>query len=635
MLTLLLLLACRRDETTPDGWTATDRAPGERAPLTARCDDNDDTECLLPWPSSRFLVADDSRATGVRVQVEADAIAVPDDPALLNVADGFSPITGVAAGFGVRLDAASLEGNLLLLVAEPGSAAYGSAIPLAVEVVQGGGSMAPRDLVIGRPLRAMPANAEMVVVVLDGLVAEDGAALDPARASLVALGLEAPESQDDADWRAYNAPTRALLETAGVDPARVLRVWDFVTRSSEDPKARLEAIHAADLAALASGAVTVQIDEVSLAPKRNIAAIVKGNLVGLPSFQDENGLFVLDDAGLPLPTGELRSAPFRVVVPEGEGSYRVALYGHGTGGNVEDDAFDEEASAEGIAKVGHELAGWTDASVFTTFGRICNAAMEGTTASTAGLVTSVANVRAVLAALDGVLGETLAAEALGEVENPAAGRWPDTSEPLWMGGSLGGTVGAVILISEPRVRYAVLNVAGGGWTHFIPPSSTYDMLQGVLVSTYDDPFGAALGLLMTQTLWDDIDGAAWGALPDGDMALIQASIGDPILPNIGSEILTASMGGILLEPPVVDVPALPRGESATSGAALEQFRVPESDGDLGMHGFAARDTPAGEAAMLQIFEFFMSALDGAPLIEHAAACTEDTVDGSCDYSEAW
>lgn len=635
MLTLILLLACHRHDDDLQGFTARDRAPGARAPLTAPCDDNDETACLLPWPSSRYLAADGARVTGVRVQVETSSIEVADDPALLNVADGFSRISGIATGFEQRLDPATLDGQLLLLVAEPQDPDYGAEVPLSVEVAQGGGSMAPRDLVIGRPLRPMPANAEMVAVVLDGLTEEGGGALEASRATRVALGLVEPESQEEADWRAYNAPTRSLLEGAGVDVSRVLRVWDFVTRSEDDPGQRLEAIHAADLAALDAGAVSVEIDEVELDPARDIAAIVKGRLIGLPEFRDEDGLFVLDEAGLPAALSDGREAPFRVVIPKGEGDYEVALYGHGTGGNVDDDAFDDESAAAGIAKVGTQWEGWTDATVFTTFGRVCNAALEGSSASTAGLVSSVANVRAVLAALDGVLGDALSADTLGDEENPAAGRRPDTREPLWMGGSLGGTMGAVVLLSEERVHYAVLNVAGGGWTHFIPPSSTYAMLEGVLQAAYEDPFGAAFGLLMTQTAWDDADGAAWGGLPEGDMALVQASIGDPILPNVGSEILTASLNGVLLTPSVYEVAVLGQAEQVSSGAALEQYKVPEDEDDLGKHGFAARDTPAGDAAMQQIFEYFQSALAGEPVIAHAAACVADNKDGNCDYSEAW
>lgn len=634
MITLLLLLACHRDK-EPESWSAEDRVAGARAPLTALCDDNDETDCALPWPSSRFMTADTGRSTGLRVALDAGALPVDDDPVLLNAADGFSPISGIMAGFPQHLDAATVDGNLLLIVAEPSSPLYGTSVPLLTELVPGGSTLAPRDLVIGRPLRPMPPNAEMVAVVLDGLKDLDGDTPEVSRPTALALGDAEPESQAEADWQAYNAPTRALLQAAGVDPARVLKVWDFVTRSADDATVRQDAIHQADLEAFEAGEVSVRIDEVRMAPGRDIAMIVRGALLGLPSFVGDDGLMALDDAGLPLPTGQEREAPFRVVVPAGEGDYTIALYGHGTGGNVEDDAFDAESGAAGIAKVGMQWDGWTDASLFATFGRICNEVLEGSAASTAGLVSSVANVRAVLVALDGVLGEALSAETIGGEANPAVGRTPITDEPLWMGGSLGGTMGAVVLLSEERVRYAVLNVAGGGWTHFVPASSTYDMLEGVLVSNYGDTFAASQAVVMSQTAWDDADGAAWGSRRGDDMALVQLSVGDPILPNIGSEILAATLDARLLEPYIYDVSTLEHAATVSDASALEQFEVPASESDLGIHGFAARDTPAGDAAMKQIFEFFQSALAGKPVIAHASECEADNADGSCDYSAAW
>ena len=168
---LLSLLACKHNDDA-EGWNVPDRQPGERAPLTSTCDDSDPVACLLPWPSSRFMEVDDRTATGLRLHIETAALPIDDDPRLLNLADGFSPITGIATAFTSRLDESTLVdgSSLMLLVAEPGLASYGSVIPLQTEIVMGGGSMAPRDLVIGRPRVPMPSNAEHVALVLDGLL---------------------------------------------------------------------------------------------------------------------------------------------------------------------------------------------------------------------------------------------------------------------------------------------------------------------------------------------------------------------------------------------------------------------------------------------------------------------------------
>jgi hypothetical protein len=68
----------------------------------------------------------------------------------------------------------------------------------------------------------------------------------------------------------------------------------------------------------------------------------------------------------------MHRAPFRITVPRGAGSYRFVMYGHGTGGNVRDGAFDQEIASNGAAKVGLQFSGWTDEDVIHTFENFAN-----------------------------------------------------------------------------------------------------------------------------------------------------------------------------------------------------------------------------------------------------------------------
>lgn len=325
---LLTLLACA-------DLTVTDRAPGVRAPLTAACDPLDEHRCLLPWPSNTFTRADPQSPTGLRLAVDPASLPVPDDPGYLNLGDGFSRITGLAAYFVGGVDAAAVhpeevgpsltaEGPLQLFNAQPGSARYGQRMALRVELVDDSGVGAPQHLLIGRPQEILEANADHVAVVLDTL----GAAEGQPRAVAVALGLAAPETEEEAALAGYHAPTRALLDEVGIDPSRVLRVWDFTTRSPDDITTRMRAMMAALDGEL--DALGVEIDSVVRPSDPNIAAIVRGRLTGAPGFLDEAGRLALDGAGLPVVAGDA-NIEFRICVPSGEGEYRVALYGHGTG----------------------------------------------------------------------------------------------------------------------------------------------------------------------------------------------------------------------------------------------------------------------------------------------------------------
>ena len=71
-----------------------------------------------------------------------------------------------------------------------------------------------------------------------------------------------------------------------------------------------------------------------------------------------------------------------------------------------------------------------------------------------------------------------------------------------------------------------------------------------------------------------------------------------------------------------------------NGVGITQYRVPDTD-PFHIHGFAARNTPAGEAAMEQIFSFMRSGWDGEAIMSFPEGCSEVTEDGSCDFTDVW
>ena len=199
-------------------------------------------------------------------------------------------------------------------------------------------------------------------------------------------------------------------------------------------------------------------------------------------------------------------------------------------------------------------------------------------------------------------------------------------------------MGSVISSAFPQVHYSVCNVPNGAWSHTIPRSLLYDTaLLGVLSNVYGDEIDVIHQFAISQTGWDDIDGAAWAdaALAKDTMFLFQESIDDPIVPNGGTDILAVAVGATLVGPVLQDIPGLARADEISAGAALTQFRVPDT-GQYDVHGFAAMDTPAGDAAFEQIVEFALSVwVDGAPRISFPEGCSEVTPNGDCDFSGMW
>jgi hypothetical protein len=639
-LALLSLAACSTDDAPPvqqAGFDVPDRAPGVRTPLTAPCGELDPVRCLLPWPSSTFTTVDASTATGLRVHVDTASLIAPDDPTSINLANGFSRVTPLVTAFAASVGpiATSTDGTgpVRLILAQHDAPDAGAFVPLRFDVEEAPAADGkPESFVFGYPLRPLAANSDYVGVVLDDLPTTGGAKLAPSRAVLVALALVAPATKAEAELAAYHAPTRAVLTKAGIDAQRVLVVWDFTTRSVQDPQQRLTAMRAAALAAVAANQTPVTITSVDATSAAPISVIVEGTLGGLPEYVDpkvSSGGLTLDAQGLPKVIGT-RTAPFRIVVPVGTGDYRFVMYGHGTGGTYEDSTLDAEIAGAGAAKVGIQFDGWTATDVLTTFIGLIEV-FKGSEHATSMLMQALADATAIQSALAGVIGEALAAPMLSGAANPAAGRRPDPTETLWAGGSLGGIMSLVAVSADAKMHFGVLNVPGAAWTHFVPKSLLFTMISAFLRSPYQGNLNALHAVAMSQGDWDEIDGAPWSSALAGRDAifLIQESIGDPVVPNPGSEMVAVVTGATQVGKVLVPIAAgIPTANEVDGASGITQYHVTSSD-PYDVHGFAAQSTPAGDAARSQIQSFVTSVWAGKPQITIPAGCTG----GSCDFSQ--
>jgi len=619
--------------TQPPGFPVTPREPGVRAPMTADCDPQGEIHCLLPWPSSSFLVADPDTATGVRLEVSATSLD-PDDVANVWGADGFSRATSGVAGLGGPTDVTELGGPtggvLRLFVATPGHPRYGQEEPLRIETMfeyRGG----PRSLVIGDPLTLLEPGTDYVAIVTDALRAEDGTALEAPRATRVALGVLAPASEEEATLAGYHAPTVALLEEAGVDPARVLRAWDFTTRSAEDPRRLLLAVRDALLEALERGEVRFEIDEVSHRADGPIATIVRGHMTGLPNFVDASSELMLVASGGP-GGGGVDGSPAPVVIPRGTGDYRTVMFGHGAGGSADDGSFDDALAEEGAAKVGFELTGWNGDLLFDTILALSDAVLRGGRRAIAPLLQAIAQTVVIERALYGALGGALSADMLGGEPNPHAGRRPGLDGVAWVGGSLGGITGLVATSINPNIHQAVLNVPACGWTQWVRDSLFYLISAVGIRRNNGGDIGAQIALSVLATEIDAIDGTSFVemARENGDVLLIQESMGDEVVPNQGSELMAIVAGATMVGQPLSPIHGVEVAPGEVRGrSAITQFRA-ETD-DLGaVHGFATNaDRSSGQAAMEQIQDFLSSAWDGEAVIHVPSQCPG----ARCDFRE--
>lgn len=614
------------------------RQAGVRAQAPGACDLAANLRCLLPWPSDRHVVPDASRRTGLRVHVTDPIPGHGDSAASLERNDGFSRLSPIVAGFPVALDdahppAPGTDGPLMLVVAQPG-AMLGQHVPMRFEVLYNHQPGNPQSLLIGYPAVPLAAATEYAAVVTDALHAADGTAIAASQEARAILGLAPPVTQAQGDAVAYHAPDRAALSVANVDLSHVARAWSFTTRSSEDAMSPLRTIREAAMAAVSAGSAGVAIDTVTVPTIPGAALIVEGRLTGLPMYIAADGQFSRDASGA-LVSVSSHDAPFRVLIPSGAGNYPIAMFGHGLGGNFHDDSFDEVFATNHAAKVSVQFTGFTDTDVVNSFGGLTHA-IVGSEAATAGVVQALGDATGIQRALAGALGNALAGPTIGGMTNPAVGRHPDVARPVWAGGSLGGTLGLVYTSAEPSIVATLLNVPGAAWTHFIPASVVFASVRAIVRTSYTSELDLRLAIAITQSAWDQIDGGAWvDALASRTpLMLIQDSIGDPVLPNIGSEFVAASMHAVQLGAvlaPVVGV--FPAASGTTTQTTFTQYRVPSSvTAPYQIHGFAAGGSIAGQAARQQIEDFLLSVQGGAGHITLPALCVNNTPANSCDFS---
>ncbi|MBX7197250.1 MAG: hypothetical protein K1X94_34690 [Sandaracinaceae bacterium] len=612
----------------------TPRVAGVRAPLTGDCDPLDDTHCLLPWPSSTFLTADPDTATGVRVAVSAASLD-PDDVANVWGADGFSRSTSILTGLEGAVDPESVAspptdvgGALRLFVATPEHPHYGEEVPLRLESIVEFRGVA-HTLVKGDPLEMLEPATDYVAVLTDAVRMADGQAVTVPRETRVALGLEQPASEAEAALAGYHAPTVALLDDVGIDRAHVLRAWDFTTRSEDDPRRLLLAVRDASLAALERGEIAFVVDAVEHRESGDIASIVRGHITGLPNFVGESLDLTLDAHGVPQAEG-LDESPFRVMIPRGEGDYRTVLFGHGAGGSANDGTFDDALAAEDIGKVGMELTGFHGDVLVETIEGLADRLFVGIRHAVAQLLQAIAQAVVIERALSGPLGDVLAAETLGGEPNPHAGRRPGLDGVPWVGGSLGGITGLVVTSVDPDIHHAVLNVPACGWSQWVEDSVLYAIAQFGVRRENGGEIGAAIGLAIAQTEIDALDGASFVELAraDGDVFLVQESMGDNVVPNAGTEYLAIVTGADMVGAALSPIHGIDEVTQAVDHSAITQFRAEQTD--LGaVHGFAAENHPSGHAAIEQIQDFLSSAWDGHPTIHVPSQCPS----GVCDFLE--
>jgi hypothetical protein len=626
--------------------------------IPAACNPLGGQGCALPWPSLVYATADPASATRFRLDLPIDAMpingsGVAVDPAPLNLRwDGFSPTGPLLAMFpgGVSPDGLPSfkrpEDSLA-----PGSPIVlldldrGERAALFAEVDQNVADPADRALVI-RPLVRLRERTHYAVAIRNTVKSAGGGPL-PISPGFAALRDGAPFDHPRFAALAARAPEMFdKLAAAGVARAELVLAWDFVTASDDMLRADLTAMRAAALPAIGDAGALLTFTAVDQSPSPG--AYPKGFL---GTFQSPDFLTngeALDSVLQRGPDGKpqlhgLRDARFAAIIPacvQTEPLPRpVIVFGHGLFG-----ASDELLDDDFVARLAEDRCMIIVAGDFIGLTvRQIAAAADGVTDLNHGirvtekLAQSIIDFMALAAIARGPIAASPQFQVAGKpVIDPAS--------VFYVGGSLGGIMGNVLMAYDPGLTRGVLAVPGGNWSMLIERSNAWSLLKPIMQGSYADRQVYQLGIALFGMAFEPYDPITTAAhvLEDplfghpAKQILMWYSIGDCLVSNIATEMVARTMGIAMIGPSV----RAPWGLSITPGpvdsgiVAFDDHPAPlppESNlppaRDNGTHAGINR-----KAAALRMMESFLlpprKATDGCALGDAAAPC--DCATGACD-----
>ena len=580
-LSALLLVACGDDDTTADPDAG--GVPDAGAAYPVECENLNPQHCMLPWPSSRYLAADESTETGFRVDVPEAAMPRNNrgtrvDPDILARFDGFSAATSIITAF-ADVDPSNLadeehigdsladDSPTVLIDAETGERVAHFAEIDTWETID------PQH----RPLYIRPAvrlqQQRRYLVAIRDLRHTDGSAIEPS-AYFRALRDDTPlpEATDIEARRAHFEEIFEALAEAGVERASLLEAWDFRTGTDEIAWRDTISVRDQGLRAMATDTAEPRCTVTSVTePGSEIWREVQGTvrvplfLVGTDAVSPEQSLLHRDESGAPAQNG-WADVPFRMRIPNsvrarvaaGGDPVRLLDYGHGLFGDRFGDTGTVSRTIEANEMVSIQIDwwGWSSDDVsrvaltlqnFSDFDAFGERAVQG-------VVNHVFLHRA--------FSRGGCAE-LDELQIPldGGGTAPaiDPDQIYYYGNSQGGIFGLSLAGIAIDVDRFVLGVGGMTYSIMIPRSSNWTTYGAIMAVGYRDPLERALLMVLGQSLFDLAEPATYAphvlrdplpcatdicesGLTPLKNVLSQIGRDDAQVPNIAAHIAARTMG---------------------------------------------------------------------------------------------
>lgn len=561
-------------------------------------------DCMLPYPSDWFLVADASLPNGVRVELTEPAVPktlmgvgvnnLPTHPA-----DGFSHHMPILALFPEGIDTQNLTfhvdgGDATLAATSPTlliDAGTGELVPHWVEL-DAMTDDPTRQALIVRPFVRLK-NSARYIVAFQGLVAADGMAVAaPLGFAHVVRGEVAGHPVLEPLAQRYEEDIFPVLEQAGVQRSGLQLAWDFTTSSDARNTDDLTAIREDIIATLGQAGPVVEFDAVIPDYSEEFALRVEGKIeVPLYLEADEPMAKIhRGPDGKPAQNGTTM-VPFTLQVPVSvyplDANFepaRIIQYGHGFFGEREEinwSAMRSFSTERRFVMIATEWAGMAledqPAVVEAIFDDPSNVFLF-----TDRLHQGFANQLALTYAIQTTLFESAELAAFGK---PLY----DPEQLYWYGISQGSIFGMTFMALSPVIEKAVVDVGGGPYSLMMTRSGSFSMLFDIVkVVIGEEPLTIQKFIALSQHTWDRVDPLTYAPRilqePYADSPertiLFQYGVGDHSVNNLASHLLLRATGIDLLDPPAQAVYGLQTTPAPASGSAAVNvdFHVPELPG---------------------------------------------------------
>jgi pimeloyl-ACP methyl ester carboxylesterase len=380
------------------------------------------------------------------------------------------------------------------------------------------------------------------------------------------------------------------LTSAGVDRAELILAWDFTVASTGSLTGRMLATRDQGLVANGAGAPPFHVTSVEDDYSDQLLRRVRGTYT-VPLFLTsamQPTTYNLDESGVPRQNGTAE-APFTVVIPRlpvtpagaAPGPYPAArpiVYGHGLLGSGEGEV--DASNLQTLAMTHHFVLAATD-WIGLSEADVLTAALVATDLSFFPRIVD----RLQQAQLNQILLGRLMIADDGFASDPAfeidGGQVLDRSELFYYGNSEGGIEGMLLMALEPDLTRGVIGVGAANYSILLQRSVDFTQFQEIIDVSYEDQLDRAFAFPLLQQLWDRGEPQGYlshvvrDPLPGtpAKKVLVQMSINDAQVPNIGTEIMVRSLGIPNLTPTALPLFGVPGMDAPFDGSAFVPYDV--------------------------------------------------------------